>query len=133
MIYRALFLCAVLLPLQAGQLILPGKALERDRPVVVTYRFARQGTGKGELSVNWTDALGRVVEDRQQPFVLTDETDVRFPLDLRRAVSMANTLTVHAAFDGVDKKGAPDRRDERESAAFTAKPREHGWRDYQII
>ena len=59
------------------------------------FRVGLQATGKGTLRIRWTDVYGRVVEDRTQPVALTDERELRFPLDLRRAVAMQNQLTVH--------------------------------------
>jgi len=47
-----------------AELVLPSLSLERDRPVVAVFRTALQATGKGELDVEWTDVLGRVVERR---------------------------------------------------------------------
>jgi hypothetical protein len=80
------FLCAV--RAGAAEIALPSQALERDRAVTAVYRLNGQATGKGTLAVRWTDALGRIVEERTIPVELVDETEIRFPLDLTRAVAM---------------------------------------------
>src|SRR5208337_2444327 len=67
----------------AAQIVLPAPALERDAPVTAIYLTNGQATGKGTLTVRWADILGRVVEERQIPVELTDEFEIRFPLDLR--------------------------------------------------
>lgn len=115
-----------------AELILPGIAFERDRVVTAVYRTQSQATGKGTLEVRWTDVFGRVVEDRRIPVELTGENEISFPLDLHRAISMRNEVEAHLTLDGVNKKGAPDRRDERATAAFIAKPDARWW-DYAIM
>ncbi|MGE5645301.1 MAG: beta-galactosidase [Acidobacteriota bacterium] len=117
----------------AAEIILPSTALERDRPVNAIYRTNGQATGKGELSIEWTDVHGRVVDSRKLPVELTDETDIGFTLDLRRAAAMTNELRVHFTFDGVNKKGAKDHRDENAKVSFVARPPDRTWWDYQII
>jgi hypothetical protein len=117
----------------AAEIILPAPALERDGVVPVTYRTRSQATGRGQLAIRWTDAHGRVVDDRTLAIELTDETDIIFHLDLRRAAAMKNDLIAHLTLDGVDKKGAPDRRDEKASASFIARPPDHAWWDYIIL
>ncbi len=117
----------------AGELILPATALERDATVTVLYKIGRQATGQAKLEVRWTDVYGRVVEDRSIPIELTDESEIRFPLDLRRAVAMQNELRVHFTFDGLNKKGEKDHRDEDVAVPFIAKPPDRNWWDYMII
>ena len=117
----------------AGQLILPATALERDSAITAIYRTFGQATGRGELRVKWTDVYGRVVEDRAIPVQLTDETEIRFPLDLRRALAVENDLHVRLSFEGLSKKGEKDSRDEEASARFLAKPVDQTWWDYMII
>jgi hypothetical protein len=131
---RALSLFAALACGAAGaEIVLPAAALERDGPVTAIYRTNSQATGKGELAVHWTDVYGRVVEDRKIPVELADENEIRFPLDLRRAVAMVNELRIHFSFEGVNKKGEKDHRDEDASASFVAKPPDRAWTDYQIM
>jgi hypothetical protein len=127
----SILLGAKLVP--AGELILPAAALERTTAVIVTYRMTRQITGTGQLHVQWTDALGRTVEDRTLPVTLTDEDEVRFPLDLRRAVAMNNALQVHLELDGKNQKGERDVRKEDAAIHFVAKPSDRTWWDYQNI
>ncbi|MCU1274713.1 MAG: hypothetical protein JWO48_2144, partial [Bryobacterales bacterium] len=76
----------------AGSIVLPSNALERDAVVEAIYRTNGLATGKGQLAITWTDVHGRVVDDRKMPLELTDEDQIGFPLDLRRAAAMKNTL-----------------------------------------
>src|SRR5437867_1794920 len=101
---------------RAGEIVLPSNALERDALIPVYYRTNSRATGKGSLSLRWSDAHGRVVEDRRIPFDLIDETEVGFALDLRRAAAMKNELLVHFSFEGVDQKGNRDKREEEARA-----------------
>ena len=117
----------------AAELILPATALERSLPVTATYRTTPQATGKGELHVQWTDVLSRVVEDRSVPVELLDETEIRFPLDLRRAIATQNQVKVHFSFEGKNKKGERDHREEDASSSFIAIPPDVTWWDYMII
>lgn len=117
----------------AAEIVLPSADLERDRIVTAAYRTDGLASGKGTLTVQWTDALGRVVEDRSMPVELTDENEMRFPLDVRRAVAMSNTLSARFVFEGVNRKGKTDRRNEQAQVEFTARPPDRAWRDYRII
>ena len=108
-------------------------AVERDGPVPVVYRTTQLATGKGELSIRWTDVNGRVVDDRRISVDLLDENEIGFTLDLRRAVSMHNELSAHLHFEGVNKKGEPDRRDEDVKREFIASPPDRQWWDYNIV
>ncbi len=122
-----------ILPALAAEIVLPSSALERDGPAQVIYRTNGLATGKGELSIKWTDSYGRVVDDRKIPVQLTDESEIRFTLDLRRAVAMRNELSVRFAFEGVNRKGEKDRREEDAQTSFIARPPDRKWWDYQII
>lgn len=128
-----LLLASAALASYSADLVLPGSALERDRAVSVTYRTNPQATGKGQLAIKWTDVHGRVIEDRSIPVELTDETEIHFPLDLRRAAGMRNTLEARLTLEGVDKSGKSDRRNETASVTFIAKPSDRRWQDYNII
>lgn len=117
---RVLFgtaLLAIPLACTAGELILQ-KAIERDRPFLLTYRTGSQATGKGTLNVNWTDADGRQVGSFALPVELTDENEIQFSLDGRHAVAMQNYIQVHFSFSGKNKKEEADNRDEEASASF---------------
>ena len=130
-----LFAASLLLPTLgfAAELVLPSPALERDHPVRVVYRTGGQATGKGELSLKWTDVFGRVVEDRKLAVELTDESAFGFTLDLRRAVAMTNNLHAHFSFEGVNQKGAKDHREEDAAVSFIARPPDRKWWDYTIV
>ncbi len=117
----------------ASELVLPSSVLERDKPVDVLYHLGTQHTGKANVSVRWTDSLGRVVEDRNFTVELSDEDQFSFPLDLRRAVAMKNTLHVHLSMDNTNKKGETARKEEDEEINFVARPPGRGWRDYEIV
>ena len=127
--------CGLLLGVacHAAELILPQTALERNATFTALYRTVGQATGKGELRIQWTDVYGRSIEDRVMPVELTDETEIRFPIDLRHAVAMQNELHVHLSFDGLNKKGEKDHREEDAETHFIAKPADLSWWDYMII
>ncbi len=116
-----------------AELILPAAALERDRAITAVYRTNPQATGRGSLHIEWTDILGRVVEDRTIPIEMSDETEIRFDVDLTRAVAMSNQIRAHLVLDGANKKGAADHRDESASVSFVARPADRGWSDYMVI
>jgi hypothetical protein len=116
-----------------AQLILPSDDLERDGMIHVVFRTSPLATGRGVLSIDWTDVHRRVVDRRSLPVELIDETDAGFDIDLRRARGMQNELRAHLIFDGQDTKGRPDHRDEEASRPFIAKPPMHSWWDYEII
>ncbi len=116
-----------------GEIILPSPALERTAPVRVVYRTGSLATGKGILSIKWTDIYGRIVEERKIPFELIDESEVGFQLDLRRAVAMRNELSVHFSFEGVNKRGTRGHREEDAQISFLASPPDRTWWDYAFI
>ncbi len=126
-------LCACLNAAFASELVLPSLVLDRDKPIDVTYQFGQQQTGKANVSVRWTDTLGRTVEDKTFPVELTDEYSFTFPLDLRRAVAMKNTLHVHLSMDSRNKKGELKHIGEDEEINFVARPPGRQWRDYMIV
>jgi hypothetical protein len=131
---QSLLLAAALIAVAtAGEILLPSQALERDSVVAATYRTNGLATGKGELAISWTDVHGRLVDDRKIPVELTDEDHIGFPLDLRRAAAMKNSLQVHFSFEGRNKKGEPDKREEDAAATFIARPPGRQWRDYIIM
>ena len=117
----------------ASTLVLPAPALERDKVVAATYRLDHQMTGQGRFTVHWTDSLGRVVEERTEALELVDEEHFSFPLDLRRAVAMKNTVRVHLSLGGTDKKQRAAHAEEDTEVQFVAVPSERQWRDYMII
>ncbi len=117
----------------SAEIVLPGTPLERAGPAPIVYRTNQLATGKGELAVRWTDAHGRLVEDRKIAVELLDENEIGFTLDLRRAAAMRNELTAHLHFEGVNRKGEPDRRDEETKTEFIASPPDRRWWDYNIV
>jgi hypothetical protein len=116
----------------AGEILLPSTTLSRTDVVALTYRMSSQVSGTGEARLRWTDALGRVVEERTIPVTLHDEAAFSFRLDVRKAVAMRNELSVQFSIDGTNLKG-PDRRNEEAKATFIARPADARWSDYEII
>ena len=45
-----------------GEIVLPSLALERDARMQAVYKIGWPATGRGELSIRWTDVYGRVVQ-----------------------------------------------------------------------
>lgn len=126
--------CAMAAALSAAELVLPSSVLSRDGIVTVTFRMSRQITGSGTYAVRWTDSLNRVVEDRSVPIHLTDEAEFSFPVDLRRAVAMKNTLHVHLLLgDSTDMKHDLGPKEEDAEAEFVARPPGKQWTDYVVI
>ena len=132
--YKILSCAFITIALASGaEILLPSNALEREGTIAAVYRTNQLATGKGELSIKWTDTYGRLIENRKVPVQLDDENEITFPLSMRRAVAMKNELRVHFTFDGVNRKGAPDHRDEDANVTFIAKPADRQWWDYLII
>jgi hypothetical protein len=132
-LHAATLFCLAVSAAAASEIILPSTVLNRDATVTATYHMPRATTGAGTLSIHWTDSLGRVVEDSTIPVTLTDESDIHFPLDMRRAVAMKNELSAHLKLDGKDRKDRPDPHDETATIRFVARPPERDWKDYAII
>ena len=130
--FLGVFLLACI-PVHSAELILPSPALERTGLVPVVYRTNSLATGKGELTIRWSDSLGRVIDDRKIPVELNDENEIGFSIDLRRAVAMRNELTARFRFEGVNRRSQKDTRDETTKVEFIASPPDRGWWDYQIV
>jgi hypothetical protein len=117
----------------AGQLILPSSTLSGTGSVPITFKLPLGLTGKGTLQVRWTDSLDRLVEDGTVPIELTDETEIRFSIDLSRAIAMKNDLHAHLSLDGADARGKAGHHEEDADASFVFRPANTGWKDYAII
>src|SRR5260370_17878729 len=72
-----------------GELIFPA-AVERDAPVSAVYRLNPRATGKGELSIRWTDVYGPGGDERKNPVELNHQTEIGFSIVAGRAVSIEN-------------------------------------------
>src|SRR5262245_6402376 len=132
---RVLPALAVLIALaaNAAEIVPPSASMERSGPLPFVYRTNSLATGKGELSIRWTDSYGRVIEDRKIPVELNDENEISFTLDLRRAVAMRNEVIAQFKFDGQNKRNQPDHREETAKVEFIASPPDREWWDYQIL
>lgn len=117
---------------EQARLILPYAVLERRGVVPIRFVMEHGYTGSGQLTVRWSDSLGRVVEEDTRPIELHDEIEFSFPLDLSRAIAMKNELQVRLSFEEVTAKG-PHHVDQEASSDFIAKPDVKGWNDYAII
>ena len=93
----------------------------------------KPATGHGFLDIEWTDADRRVVERRRIPLTLAGGSEVAFSLDIRRAVTMKNSIVAHLSFDEIGPGGAIVHRENDAAASFVASPPGRGWSDYQII
>ena len=131
--YRASLVLLFNVTAWAAEIVLPAPDMERDQTVTAIYRTGGLATGKGTLTVHWSDALDRIVQDRSIPVELRDENEIRFPLEMQRAVAMQNTLSARLTFDGVNRKGEADSRNEWAEINFIARPPDRDWRDYRII
>ncbi len=132
----SLILCVgfVILPsaVWGGEIVLPAPALDRDTRIQARYRIDVPATGRGTLTVTWTDVYDRLIERRAIPVDFRGGSDVAFSLDLRRAVAMQNRLTAQLSLAG-DAKAARGAREEQVETSFIARPTRQGWWDYQII
>jgi hypothetical protein len=109
------------------------QALERNQSIEVVYRLEHPTTGQGFLDVEWSDVDGRVIERRRIPLDLTNASQVAFPLDTGRALTMKNELTAHFSLDDVEQGGGKSPIENRASKSFIISPSDHPWTDYQII
>ncbi len=106
----------------ADTLTLPAAALPAAGPVIATWRA--DPPAPGALTLEWSDAAGRLVERHQE--TLTEAwLEVAVPIDLRRARAPGNRVV--ARFQPAD--GSPERRAE---AAFRVLP-PPGWPRYQAM
>lgn len=128
-----LLLLALPLAAQGAELTLPGRAFEREGSITAVYRIPSPVTGSGQLSVEWTDIHGRVVEDRTIAVDLRDESEIRFSIDLSRAAAMSNRLRARLRLEGRNLKGAPVKTDDEAEVSFVARPAARKWWDYEII
>ena len=106
----ALFFCAIVPgAASADEIVLPAGILERGKSADVVYRVDPPATGRGTLSIAWTDSAGRVVDRRRLPVALDGSSDIRFSLDLARAVAMnsnaPNQRSARVAGDGPKARG----------------------------
>lgn len=120
-------------PVGADEIVVPAPGLSRDRAYNFVYRPDRKLTGRGALTVEWTDVLGRVVERRELGLTLTGDAAISFALDLRRAVAMKNRVEARLSVDAVAPDGTPGRYEGRAAAEFIATPPGDPWRDYQAV
>jgi hypothetical protein len=111
----------------ADEIVPPPGPLLRGRTINFVYRVQPSASGKGALSIKWTDSAGRIVERRSLPVTLNGRSDVRFPLDLGRAVVMHNHLVARLTFE------APNRTAREAEKSFIVTPQVDRWLDYKII
>ena len=116
----------------ADELVVP-KSMERNQPAEFTYRFDAALTGFGSLDIEWSDVVGRVVEQRRIPLDLAHVREVVFSLDLRRAAATGNQLVARLSFDGLEQNGGNRRLENAISTSFIMPPAANPWSDYQII
>lgn len=116
----------------ADQLILP-QAAGRTHPLEAAYLFEKPATGRGFLDIEWSDVDGRVIERHRIPLDLEGASDLAFPLDARRAVTMKNRLAARLSLDSVDQYGTAAHRDNDEARSFVVSPSDQPWSNFQII
>ena len=111
----------------ADQIAVP-QALERKSGVEFTYRLDAPLGSPGQLDIEWTDTAHRMVEHERLPVRASDGTDIRFSLDLRRAVTRENMLTAKLSTSGSGGVSSGP-----VTASFFVAPETDPWSDYQII
>jgi hypothetical protein len=113
--------------------LVPPSPLERNRPADFVYRLDKALSASGSLDIEWSDVVGRVVERRRTPLDLTDETEVVFSLDMRRAVTAGNQISARLKITSGDRKVRHGDRKNAVSVSFIVPPADDPWSDYQII
>lgn len=108
----------------ADQIVIPEGRLERSGGLDVVYRLDAPATGDGTLAIEWTDAHGRLVDDREVPVTFDNGTDARFTLDLGRVTAIGNRLRATLTLGGNETETR---------ATFFVPPADDGWDDYQVI
>ena len=116
---------------EPATLVVPA-AVERTGMLPVTMRFSHAHTGPAQLTLRWTDTLGRTVLQKTSTITLMDEVEFSFLLDLSKVVAMKNTIDAALTMEDQTAKGVVH-TEEHASATFIAKPRTDGWRDFEII
>ena len=111
----------------ADEIVVP-RSLERKGGVEFTYRLDSPIAAQRALDIEWTDTAHRIVERKRLLVRPRDGAELRFSLDLRRAVTLENTLTARLLRAG--GAGAGSRR---ATASFFVAPASDPWSDYQII
>lgn len=124
---------AVPLSASAGTIIFPSEVGNPAAPRAVIDRLQRPVTGTGIVMLRWSDALGRVVEERQWPVTLAAATDISFTIEQQRAVTTVNELTVHLNIDCHAADCENGHADDVATAKFAVPPWGDDWWDYQII
>ncbi len=112
-------------PVFADSIVIPQGRLERHGNLDVVYRLDAPATGEGILAIEWTDAHGRLVDEREMPVAFEDATDARFTLDLGRVAATGNRLRATLTLGG---GAATEAR-----ANFFVPPADEGWNDYQVF
>jgi hypothetical protein len=100
-----------------AEIILPAPPQERSRPVPIIDRTSQLATGKSHLSLRWTDAHRRLVDDRKIPVKLLDENEIGFTVDLP---TIRDRLVKTARFYASYRPLSDSLGDERGVAALAA-------------
>lgn len=120
-------------PADADAILLPAQGVDGNAVVPVIYRLETPAAGKAILDLEWTDALGRIVERRQIIAQLDHSRDISFTLDTRRAVALGNHLHTVLTLTG-ESGGAPSaQRPTIIDLPFIVRPANDAWSDYQVI
>lgn len=112
-------------PARADRLVFPN-SFGSEGSIEVLYRLDRPAAGRGTLDIEWTDVLGRVVAQLHIPVTLAGGSQIRFPLDLDRAVTAENRLLARLSLDHGKTTGKAD-------ASFIVPPKGDPWSDFRII
>lgn len=113
-------------PAEADEIVFPDGRLERGDKIDILYRLDTPATATGTLAIEWTDALGRLVERRDLPLAFDGGTDAVFTLDLGRAVATGNRLRTRLSLPGIAEG-------RETSAVFFVPPGDDGWADHHFI
>lgn len=117
----------------ADEIIPPTPLQQMAGSGVFLYRLDKPATGQGDLDIEWRDVLGRVADRRRIPLKLAHASEIRFRLDLRRAVTTKNELRARLTLAGTGEGGTGDRRVSEQQISFFLRPSGDPWSNYNVI
>lgn len=125
-LFPALVLALVLAgAARADEIMVPAGGVERDGPARIALRIAPPLTAPARLTLDWTDAHGRLVARHVRDVSPADGAEIAVTLDLRRARAMRNRLALR-----LQPADGPARASE---AVFIARPPPDALADWHAI
>ena len=117
----------------AGTLELPAAMTLGNGSQRVDFLPSLPITGRGVLSLRWTDSAGRLIVEDSRPVDPGAGDRIPFALDLRRAVPALNYLVASLTVDCSGAACQPEKSRDTAEATFVTLAPPANWWDYQII